>query len=270
MHYRRFRELLVSGPAAGLAALLDQDGPITDDSVLPPLWHWVYLLDRPAQRDLGPEGHPVHGIPEPPGPGLRRMFAGGRVGIRHPLRLGRPATRTVGVSDTRTRHGRSGELTIVTTRAVVEQDGQPCIVDEQDIVYREPSRLPSPQRDAAAAHAGWRHRDVPVDEIALFRFSALTFNSHRIHYDVDYCRDHEDYPGLVVHGPLQALLMAEAARRLAPAGTGDFVYRLIAPLNLGQGLRVGTLAASGSVHTDVRDAAGRRTALGEWRPAGQG
>jgi 3-methylfumaryl-CoA hydratase len=205
-------EYLTPSPAIGLASLLDlPTDAITDGWPLPLLWHWVYLNERPAQSTLGPEGHPVHGIPAPPRPGLSRMYAGGRVTTHRPLRLGREATSTIEVADTRERTGRSGWMTIVTTRRTITQDGATAITDEVDIIYREPNPLPpanapSPRTetsDAAAAASSEEQWSFDVDEKVLFRFSALTYNTHRIHYDVDYCRKEEGYEGLVVHGPLQ-------------------------------------------------------------------
>src|SRR5262249_13872022 len=144
--------------------------PITDGWQLPPLWHWVYLLERPAQSMLGPEGHAAHGIPEPPRPRLHRMYAGGRVTTHRPLRLGREATSTIEVTDTRERSGRSGWMTIVTTRRTIAQDGATAITDEVDIIYREPTPLPpanapSPQTETpdTAADAAAEHWSFDVD-----------------------------------------------------------------------------------------------------------
>lgn len=277
---REARELLVPGPAQALAGLLDLPGDgIGEGWALPPLWHWVYLLDRPAQSRLGPEGHPRDGLPQPPAPGLRRMFGGGRVHLDAPLRLGAVATSRVEVIGSREQHGRSGPFTLVTTRNTITQDGRIAVVDEQDILYREPRPLPAPAQppsgpdagpgpsaDSDAGPADEERREFHVDEVLLFRFSALTYNAHRIHYDVDYCRDVEGFPGLVVHGPLQALLMAELARSCALAESGPpstVEYRLVAPLILGQGLAVGCRPdAPHSTVTSVRDATGRRTATG--------
>lgn len=213
-------EVLVPGPAEGLAGLLGCDPP-DPAGPLPPLWHCVYLLDRPALTELGPDGHPrVAAVPLPPGPGMRRMFAGGRVQVLAPLLLGRHASRRTAVASRTTKQGRTGPLTFVTVRHVVSQDGRPCVVEEQDLVYR-PAGGPSPgppsqPRDVASLLP--HERVAPVDPVLLFRFSALTYNGHRIHYDREYARDVEGWAGLVVHGPWQARLMAEAARGL-PAVT---------------------------------------------------
>ncbi|WP_433438343.1 FAS1-like dehydratase domain-containing protein [Nonomuraea sp. CA-141351] len=261
-------ELLLPGPAIGLAALLD----LPTDSIghgwrLPALWHWMYFLERPSQSDLGPEGHDKHGVPRPPREGLRRMYAGGRVESHRPLVLGEEADSTLEVVDTRERNGRSGWMTIVTTRRTIRQRGEVAVTDEVDIIYREATRLATvspmeadPVRDEVTG------TEIAVDQAYLFRFSALTYNTHRIHYDVDYCRDEEDYPGLVVHGPLQALLMSEEARRHAGSSTVStgtrFEYRLVSPLTLGQGLVVDAAEQDGDVATRVRDRRGRTTATG--------
>ena len=271
-------ELLVPGPAEALAGLLGCEPPDADGGPLPLLWHTVYLLDRPRLADLGPDGHPRIGVvPVPPAEGMRRMFAGGRVRLLSPLRLGRPASRRSVVASTEVKQGRTGPLAFVTVRHVVEQDGRTCVHDEQDLVYRPAGSPPGPPpRSSEAAPLLSHERDVPVDPVLLFRFSALTYNGHRIHYDRDYARDVEGWGGLVVHGPWQALVMAEAARRLAdPQGDGvqQLAYRLEAPLLDGDGMVVSAVpdglgaVADGArrpVHCAVRDRSGRRTASATW------
>ena len=271
-----FTEPLTAGPAVALARLLGQDSSsIGDGFELAPMWHLVYLLERPAHSELGPEGHPTVGIPQPPSPGLRRMFAGGRVRQFAPLVVGPSFTRSIRVANVRERSGRTGALTITTTESRFErQDGVLALVEEQDIVYREPRKLPPPD-PSTAQHLpeGIRSRSVKIDEALLFQFSALTYNAHRIHYDVDYCRDVEDYDGLVVHGPLQAVLMADAAHRELQStgwsGPTTFSYRLVAPVTLKQGLRVAVSEterreedASLRWDTFAADASGRVTAVG--------
>ncbi|WP_327287409.1 mesaconyl-C4 CoA hydratase [Streptomyces sp. NBC_01198] len=255
-------EFLVPGPAVALARLLDLPaGDIEPGWPLPPLWHWLYFLERPAQSDLGPEGHDRHGIPRPPRDGLRRMYAGGRTTSHRPLLLGEEAESRIDVVQEREREGRSGRMTVVTTRRTVRQRGEVAVTDEVDIIYRVATRLATTADVTEAPATPVTGTRVEVDEAYLFRFSALTYNSHRIHYDVDYCRDQEDYPGLVVHGPLQALLMSREALRRAgdPIGT-HFAYRLVAPLILGQGLVVDAAEQDGVTTARVRDRHGRTTA----------
>lgn len=275
-------ELITAEPAEALAGLLDIAAPAANGGALPPLWHWIYLLDRPRQSELGEDGHPVQGIPAPPAPGLLRMFAGGRVTTYRPLRFGETATRTARVHRSIDKTGRSGRLTFVTVRAEITQGGRLAIVDEQDIMYR---RGPAPgdpgagvDRTAGAGQATAVDRataadrtepassvarlDLEVDPVLLFRFSALTYNAHRIHYDLGYTT-RAGYPDLVVHGPLQALLMGEAMRRAgAPLLGRRFTYRLVAPA-------YGTQRLSATVATDgpdlsarVRDGRGVVTAIG--------
>ena len=269
---RELTELITPGPAQALAGLL---GVPLAHGELPLLWHWVYLLDRPPQAILGADGHPARdAIPTPPGPGLRRMFAGGRVSQHAPLRTGAEATRRTWQASSTLKQGRSGPLHFVTVRSEISQGGQVVITEEQDLVYREAAPAPASAVTPAPAAdpqpqppAGTRDWPVEVNPVLLFRFSALTYNAHRIHYDRDYARA-EGYPGLLVHGPLQALLMAEQARREAelPARC-DYSYRLVAPLFDGQGLIVSATADADAVRVTARDAAGRTTATGVIRPA---
>ena len=264
---REVTELITPGPAEALAGLL---GVPPADEALPLLWHWVYLLDRPPQAILGPDGHPARdAVPTPPGPGLRRMFAGGRLSRHGPLRLGEQATRRTWQASSASKRGRSGPLHFVTVRTEISQGGQVVITEEQDLVYREPAPAdgtpaPSPELEPQPP-AGSRDWRVEVDPVLLFRFSALTYNAHRIHYDRDFARA-EGYPGLLVHGPLQALLMAELARPELPA-LCDYAYRLIAPLFDEQGLIVSASPDADTVRVTTRDSAGRTTAAGVIQPA---
>jgi 3-methylfumaryl-CoA hydratase len=280
-------ELITAGPAEALAGLLGVPGP-DDGGALPLLWHWVYLLDRPPQAALGTDGHRAHGgVPVPPGPGRRRMFAGGRVTQHAPLRTGAAASRRTWEASSAEKHGSSGALLFVTVRSEIIQDGRVVIAEEQDIVYREAaggssgpapapaSRAPAPASpdpaaaSPAAASGATREWPVAVDPVLLFRFSALTYNAHRIHYDRDYARQVEGYPGLVVHGPLQALLMAELARRVTTLPDAcEYSYRLVAPLFEGQGLLVSATVDGDVTRVTARDADGRQTAAGAIGPAG--
>ncbi|NYD41843.1 FAS1-like dehydratase domain-containing protein [Nocardioides panaciterrulae] len=274
-------ELLAPEPAIALAGLLDVPLPdLGAGDGLPLTWHWVYLLERPLQRDLGPDGHPVrNAVPEPPGPGLRRMWAGGAVRSLAPLRVGEQTTRRSRVLTTTEKQGRTGRLTFVTVGHSILQRGETVIEERQDILYRDLSRGPSRDgetgstggsRDAApgaVVEPGPGEWSVPVSPTLLFRFSALTYNGHRIHYDREYARDQEGYPGLVVHGPLQAMAMAEAARargvRTRPGVALE--YRLVAPLFDDQGLIAGVADEGEELATSVRDAWGRRTAQGRMK-----
>lgn len=223
-----------------LAGLLDLPaGPILAAGVLPPMWHCAQLPDIRAQADLGPDGHPLAGVPSPPGPGLRRMFAGGRAVHLAPLRIGEPAVRRTAVISRAEKQGKSGPLTFVTVRNTFEQDGRAVVVDEQDIVYRPAAAAAGPAGDGGSRRPAWPGHPGPagtgaepgltVDPVVLFRFSALTANSHRIHYDRPYAAT-EGYPDLLVHGPLQVLVMAESLRHAGVALAGRrFEYRLQSP-----------------------------------------
>jgi 3-methylfumaryl-CoA hydratase len=268
-------ELIQPGPALALAALLGVPEP-DFDAGLPLLWHWFYLLDRPAQHDLGPDGHPVRGtVVAPPGPGRRRMWAGGRVRVNGPLRCGEPATRRSKVLSLTDKQGRSGALTFAVVGHEIVQDGRVVIDEQQDIVYRAPSAfLPVPEAgpEVPPADGEWA---IDVSPTLLFRFSALTYNAHRIHYDRDYSRDVEGYPGLLTHGPLQALAMAETARAHGfngfngfsgfDRGASSFEYRLVSPLFDHQGLLARAVVTPEGFTTAVRDRYGRQTATGALR-----
>jgi 3-methylfumaryl-CoA hydratase len=273
-------EVLQPEPAYALGSLLGVPVPdLADGEGLPLLWHWIYLLDRPAQADLGLDGHPLRGtLPVPPEPGLRRMWAAGRVRTSGPLRCGVAATKRTSVRSVTEKQGRSGHLTFVTVGHQIWQDGKIVVDEEQDLVYRRSATPATPTPAPAPASAEPVPADadewtIDVSPTLLFRFSALTYNAHRIHYDRDYARDVEGYPGLLTHGPLQAIAMAEAARVVTNGTAGgrdhDFAYRLESPLFDHQGMIVRAVRDSGATTTAVRDTAGRRTASGILRGSGQ-
>lgn len=257
-------EMLLPGPAEALGTLLGVPVPdLARGEGLPLLWHWVYLLDRPAQADLGPDGHPVRGIvPAPPGRGKRRMWAGGRVRTSGVLRCGEEATRRTRVLSVEHKNGRSGPLAFLVVSHQIRQRGEVVVDEEQNLVYRDAeSAAPAPTVDGPEIPAGEGEWVIETSPTLLFRFSALTYNGHRIHYDRDYARDVEGYPGLLTHGPLQALAMAEAARARGRGG-GDFEYRLVSPLFDFQGMVVNAVPDGSSTATTVRDLSGRQTATG--------
>jgi len=263
-------ELITPEPAEALAGLLDLDPPAAWEP-LPALWHWVYLLERRRQSELGPDGHPTHGIPAPPAAGQLRMFAGGRVCLRTHLRFGEAATRTTRVVRATHKQGASGPLTFVTVRSEIEQQGHVAIVDEQDIVYRPQGRALVARPDSGTADRSPAPGLVlDVDPVLLFRFSALTYNAHRIHYDQAHAAA-EGYPALVVHGPLQALLMGELIRRAGAALLGqEFAYRLVAPVFGAQRLTA-TADDASMTSVQVLDGANQVTAtstLRPWTPSG--
>lgn len=267
--------------AWALAKVLEAPGHQFDAGhELTPLWQWVYFLDWPANGELGADGHPAEGHFLPPIPDRRRMFAGGRSHHHAPLLLGRTAERTSRVVGTEVKQGSSGQLAFVTVRSEFHQDGTLCAVEEQDLVYRsgESQAKQSATSDsgksgdsATSGHgkseqadtsgqtgelptsdASWQER-FSADTTRLFRFSALTANAHRIHYDEPYARGAESYPGLVVHGPLLALLMGELARRNAPQQRVASVdFRLKRPVFAQQPVLItGEPDGPGAVNTSV-------------------
>ena len=197
---------------------------------LPPLWQWAFFISAVPLDGVGPDGHPARGGFLPPaGNDRNRMWAGGRVEFKTPLRVGVPAERRSTVIDVKEKTGRTGSLMFVTVRHEYGQDGAIAISEEQDIVYRQPSppRLAGTEPAPAAA---WRETMHPTP-VLLFRYSAVTFNGHRIHYDHPYVTQQEGYPGLVVHGPMIATMMVAAFRRAHPDGKlSSLSYRGLRPL----------------------------------------
>ncbi len=247
--------------ARAAAAMFDDEGATFDDgSPLPPLWHWFYFLPRAPQSKLDVDGHPQRGGFLPPIPYPRRMFAGSTLRFLRPLALGRPARRHATIADVALKSGKSGSLAFVTVALRFEQDGATCVEEEQQIVYREPgAAVPAPAVVPwPEAPAGAWTRVVAPDSRWLFRFSALTFNAHRIHYDRDYARDVEGYPGLVVHGPLTAMLLADLAARGSGRPLAAFLFRGVAPLfDLAPVRLVGTPGADGSAALEAQRSDGQ-------------
>lgn len=222
---------ITAAPMAALAATLDLEIPYPGPGdPLPPLWHWLYFLPFARQSELGPDGHPKRGGFLPPVELPRRMWAGGKVEFHRPLRVGEIVTRTSRIADVKFKEGRSGRLVFVLVRHQIDD----ALTEEHDIVYRDERRAedpePAPQISPEPEAAAWE-RVVRPDDVLLFRYSALTFNGHRIHYDRRYATEVEGYPGLVVHGPLIATLLVELLRSNLPAAvvTG-FEFRAVSPI----------------------------------------
>jgi 3-methylfumaryl-CoA hydratase len=220
---------VTAAPMAALAATLDLEIPYPQPGdPLPPLWHWLYFLPFARQSELGPDGHPKRGGFLPPVELPRRMWAGGRVEFHRPLRVGESLTRTSRIVDVKFREGRSGRLVFV----LVQHQIGDALTEEHDIVYRDERRAgdPEPAPQIAPSDTAWE-RMVRPDDVLLFRYSALTFNGHRIHYDRRYATEVEGYPGLVVHGPLIATLLVELVRSNLPAATvTHFEFRAVSPI----------------------------------------
>lgn len=225
-------ETLAAEPVQALAATFDLDGAAIARNPLPPLWHWLYFLPRAPQHTLGADGHPTLGGFLPPVPLPRRMWAGSDISFHRGLRVGDTVTRTSTITDVQHKTGRTGELWFVSVDHAYTVDGEVALNERHDIVYRAmpPKGQPQPTRPALELTAQFG-RTLQADPALLFRFSALTFNAHRIHYDLDYVRDVEGYPGLIVHGPLQAMLMLELLRHERPdARVKRFGFRGLSPL----------------------------------------
>jgi 3-methylfumaryl-CoA hydratase len=227
------RDTVTAGPLHRLAATLDRTNPEpTEGDPVPPLGHWLFFLPGARQSEIGPDGHPKRGGFLPPVHELpRRMWAGSRLIFPGELHVGDRIVRRSTIASVTGKDGASGPLVFVTVRHEIGRPGEAAaIVDEHDIVYRgqePPAAKPSPP-EAQKGH--WRRTIVP-DPVQLFRYSALTFNSHRIHYDRDYVMREEGYPGLVVHGPLIATLLIDLIRREAPAARIEaFSFRAVSPL----------------------------------------
>lgn len=220
-------------PLALLSATLDrEDPPPRTGDPLPPLWHWLYFLPVHRMSHLGPDGHAQRGGFLPPVPLPRRMYAGGRLEFRRPLRAGDSISRVSRVDDVSHKEGRTGSLVFVKVRHEISDREGVALTEEHDIVYRNNPQLGQARLDPQRApeRAGWS-RQVRAEEVMLFRYSALTFNGHRIHYDRRYATEIEGYPGLVVHGPLIATLLADLLRRNLPdRAVASFAFRAVRPL----------------------------------------
>jgi 3-methylfumaryl-CoA hydratase len=208
------------------------DAPPEPGDALPPLWHWLYFLPVDRQSELGPDGHPHRGGFLPPVELPRRMWAGSRLEFHRPLRVGEAVTRTSRIQGVRLKEGKTGPLVFVEVRHEICGPQGAALTENHDIVYRErcrPSEATTKPLSAPELCA-WQ-RTIHPDDVMLFRYSALTFNGHRIHYDRRYAREVEGYPGLVVHGPLIATLLTDLLRRsLARTQVARIAFRATCPL----------------------------------------
>lgn len=219
-------------PARLMQATLDRPPSLAAGDPLPPLWHLLYFFPvEVPMSGLGRDGHPKLGGFLPPVALPRRMWAGGRYRFEAPLRLGETAERHSTITAVSVKEGRSGPLCFVTVEHRYLSEGRLCVTEEHDIVYREdPSPgAPQPTPKPAPSDGVWR-REIRPTPVQLFRYSAITFNGHRIHYDRDYCRDVEGYPGLVFHGPLTGTLLAELAQAESGRDLAAYSFRALSPL----------------------------------------
>lgn len=238
---RESTDVIRHWPVAALAATLEDGMPRAGESdALPPLRHWLHFLPVDPLSEAGPDGHAKTGdfLPDTGLP--RRMWAGGRIAFHRPLLIGSKATKLSRIDNLAEKEGRSGRLVFVKlTHNISDAEGI-AITEEQDLVYREPPRVGevAPRHDPAPSNAEWR-RTIEPDPVLLLRYSALTFNSHRIHYDHPYVTGVEGYPGLVVHGPLLATLMADLACTNHPGRRlSHFSFRGRAPVICGEAFDV--------------------------------
>ena len=238
----------------GLAATLDMETPTED---LPPLWHWMLFQDWRRPGDVGPDGHPRRGGFLPPVHHLpRRMWAGGRLSFGAGIRTGDTLTRHSTIKAVSRKAGGSGELVFVTVAHVVEGPRGRVLEEEHDIVYRGAEGAAVKPGAAAAVDAREVVRVTDPDSLLLFRYSALTGNGHRIHYDMPYVTQDEGYPGLIVHGPLQATLLAAHALGAQPGRLERFSFRGLRPAFAGRPLSLHAVVEGGSVALESRDGEG--------------
>lgn len=247
------RERIAPERVAALAATLDIEGESSAGGVLPPGWHWIFFNPFVRRSGLGADGHPKRGGFLPPVPLPRRMWAGGRLSYDKPLTLGGEAVRESTIRKVESKSGRAGNLVFVTVGHTIACDGVLCIREEQDIVYREAAApgTKAPAPSAAPTDATWSE-DVGPDTVLLFRYSALTSNGHRIHYDQEYARREENYPDLVVHGPLTATLLQGFAARHAGKPLRTFEFRGMSPLFVSSSFKLeGKMAEGGAPVLDL-------------------
>ncbi|MEO7160295.1 MAG: MaoC family dehydratase N-terminal domain-containing protein [Polaromonas sp.] len=225
---------ITAAPVRGLSATLDRDDPAAlPGTALPPLWHWLYFLPQHRQSEIGPDGHARRGGFLPPVPLPRRMWAGGRLQWRqeNPLVVGDAARRISRIESVTHKAGRTGDLLFVQVAHEVHNASGLALTEEHDIVYRAAAQPGDPVPPPVAAEQGapWQ-REITPSEVLLFRYSALTFNGHRIHYDRQYVTEVEGYPGLIVHGPLIATLLVDLVRAHAPdAFIKSFDFKAVRP-----------------------------------------
>ena len=222
---------ITSAPMRALSATLDRnDADPTHGTELPPLWHWLYFLPHHAQSEIGVDGHAKRGGFLPPVPLPRRMWAGGRLHWHAPLKVGDAVKRTSTILSVTHKTGRTGDLVFVVVKHDIHNASGLCVSEEHDIVYRPAAQKGelSPAPILAPQKSKWQ-RDVVPDAVLLFRYSALTFNGHRIHYDRSYVTEEEGYPGLVVHGPLIATLLVDLVRRNTDRKMQSFEFKALRP-----------------------------------------
>ncbi len=223
---------VTAGTLGRMAALLDREpSEWRAGTPVPELWHWAYCLPSERQSGLGADGHPARGGFLPPTEFPRRMWAGSKLQFLRPLPAGAAITRRSTIADVVRKEGRTGALVFVTVQHELCDAQGVLIAEQQDIVYRDAPRPGETGSTAASPEKPQWRRMIEPTETLLFRYSALTFNSHRIHYDRPYAQEQEGYAGLVVHGPLIATLLVDLVHREIPgARLSSFEFRGVRPL----------------------------------------
>jgi len=238
---------------SAMANLLDLHALPGSGGALPPAWHWLFFNPFVRRRELGVDGHPQRGgfLPDVKLP--RRMWAGGRLAYLAPVPIGATVERESEIADVSAKSGRAGQLVFVTVRHRIFHAGTLCVEEEQDIVYREApaADTPPPKPQLAPDHAQWSEPVTP-DPVLLFRYSALTYNGHRIHYDRPYATGEEGYRDLVVHGPLISTLLHGLAERCRPkTRLRRFEFRAMAPLFVDRGFTIEAAQDESNQHLNL-------------------
>lgn len=223
-------ELLTPAIAERFMATFDLQGEAGNGDVAPLLIHLCLAPGVVPTRELGPDGHPARGGFLPPVPLSRRMWAGGAFTFHDDIRIGETVTRRSEILDVTLKEGRTGPLCFVTVKHRIESDGRFVLTERQDIVYRGADRPGAAKTAPPPAGHGAHRFEITPSAALLFRYSALTFNGHRIHYDAPYVRDEEGYPGLIVHGPMQATMLVQLAARIMGRRPDRFEFRSLSPL----------------------------------------
>ena len=258
-------DMSVATAQLAAATFNDDASSVTVGSPLPPLWHWFYFLPKAPQDHLGEDGHPQRDDQSfmPPVPFPRRMFAGASIRWHQPLLVGQAAERESTIDNIVQKSGRSGELVFVTVTHKISQGGHLCLEETQDLVYRQPGPpLPAPVADSfPPPPEGTQSQELTADPRLLFRYSALTFNAHRIHYDRPYATGEEGYPALIVHGQLVATYLVRLAKNCGMQDLAAFQFRSQVPLFDSTPFRLLARSSEGKIELEAQRSDGKTSML---------